>query len=90
MLTLLVFYSVLTIPVCVALRNCSMSDLQNVSLQPSFVLVAMVIAVEAREVSGDSLNHDPLLALSALCTEHRPGLGYKYGGTCTVIQQSNS
>jgi len=52
--------------------------------------MAMVIAVEARELSGGGLNLDPLLALSALCTEHRPGLGYKYRGMCTVIQQSNS
>jgi len=50
----------------------------------------MVIAVEARELSGGGFNLDPLLALSAMCTEHRPGLGYKYRGMCTVIQQSNS
>ena len=76
--TLLVLYSVLTIPVRVAMRNCTMRDIQNISLQPSYLLVAMVIAVEARELSGGGggLNLDPLLALSALCIDHRPGLGY--------------
>ena len=87
--TLILFYSVLTIPVRVALWNCSMRDLHNILLQTSYLLVAMVIAVETRELSGDDLNLDPLLALSALCTEHRPGLRYKYRGMCTFIQQSS-